>query len=208
MSKDIPTLDIAGPDIVIGILKVHSVLEQEVAANYFAPRALSTVFLGEKLTRVGDFLEAGLSYKEKRIPLSEFPHLQKEVIVQNAIPFQGKNKVNFLPVNKAIKVTSKVRTKGTFSGQRFNTKYGKFLITINGISQIVTRKQKETWSQIPSGLDTSNHPIGGTRTPLKTLYGPSLATLANKMWKENPKIQLELDKITNTIIDKLVGFYK
>lgn len=209
MSKEIPSLDIAKPDITLGILKVHSVIEQEIATNYFSPKELSSVFLGEKVTGIDNLLEARLSYKEKKIPLSEYPHLEKEVAVRNAIPFQRNNgKIGYLPVNKARKVTSKVRRKGTFSGSRFNTKYGKFLTVINGTEQIVTRKEKQTWSQIPSGLDEHNHPIGGVRTPLKTLYGPNLATLASKIWNESPKVQVAIDKVTETIINKLKDFYK
>lgn len=211
MSKEVPSLDIAKPDIALGILKAHSVIEQEIASNYFVPRELSTVFLGNKVTGVDNLLEAGLSYKEKKIPLSEYPHVEKLITenIENAIPFQRNNgKTGYLPVNKARKVTSKVRRKGTFSGSRFNTKYGKFLTVINGTEQIVTRKEKETWSQIPSGLDEHNHPIGGIRTPIKTLYGPNLATLAAKMWNENPKVQVAVDKITETIINKLKDFYK
>lgn len=209
MSKEIPSLDIAKPDIALGILKVHSVIEQEIATNYFVAREFSSVFLGEKVTGVDNLLEAGLSYKEKKIPLSEYPHIEKEIEVRNAIPFSKNNgKTGYLPVNKARKVTSKVRRKGTFSGSRFNTKYGKFLTIINGAKQIVTRLNKETWNQIPSGLDEHNHPIGGVRTPIKTLYGPNLATLAGKMWDENPKVQVAVDKITQTIIIKLKDFYK
>lgn len=209
MSKEIPSLDIAKPDIALGILKAHSVIEQEIATNYFAPKKLSTVFLGEKTTGVDNLLETGLSYKEKKIPLVEYPHLEKEIEVRNAIPFQRDNgKIGYLPVNKARKITSKVRRKGTFSGSRFNTKYGKFLTIINGTEQIVTRTEKATWSQIPEGLDEHNHPIGGVRTPIKTLYGPNLAILASKMWNESPKVQIAVDKVTETIITKLKDFYK
>ena len=206
-----PSLGYIRPDISVGILKLHNDLADEVALQYFVPYNLDNVFLGAStLSRNnGEIIDAGLAYKEKKVPLELYPHKESnDLEVRNAIPFKrnkkdGTTSVGYIQVNRARSVKTTISRKGS-KGNIFlkRTKYKKFLAA----GKIFARLTDKTWDELPE-LSPSGEIEGGTRAPITALYGPTLADLASNVFNKSNTFNAKVDKFSESILNKFKDFY-
>jgi len=193
------------------VLLASAAIDKSVKALYNAPGVPSEVMVGKavKPEALGKtFIRYGLQYREKKIPLIKYPHRETEVSVFNAIPFKTltSDKKYFLPINKARSVSVNVRKKGGYSLKRQRTPYKKFLVDNGYMKGIYARDTSETWSELPTRGE-SGKIVGGRRAKYHELYGPSLADLAETVFKYEPEVQKALDNIPEIILNSVAKYY-
>lgn len=190
------------PDVNSAIDKFHNTLANRVSTLYKAPASLDTV-----RKKSGSFLTGALSmeydlvYVQKPITLAKYKLDFKEITLggleegdRNGIPYFNGTSNRFLPINKAesVRVTIKNGSGGA-SIKRQRTQFKKFFV--KGINEIFVRTQKETWLTIPSPTPYSK----GVRTPIKLLFGPSLAELAAIVYDNDSVVDKAKDKVVDDI---------
>lgn len=205
---NLQTIKLSG-DIALDLEDLKETLDKRVSDMYRVPYQLNDVFIGKLENRGTNILDLGLAYRERKVPLSDYPYTQKEVSVRNAIPLEpeegGKS---FIPINKARQVRSNVRKRGGIELPRFRTKYPKFIGTdAQGNKRIFAREQKGTWLRKPTHLDDIGVARGGIRDNITMLFGPSLATLAERLFDRDDVVNAKVENITNKIVAGFVEFY-
>jgi len=197
-------------NIAVDLLDIRQTLEERIEANYNIPYSLEKVFKGQNLKESESLLDIGISYEDKKIPLSEYPYTKHELDVRNAIPIKPEEgKKYYIPVNKAVQVISRVRKRGSIELPRFRPKYKKFLGTdAQDNIRIFSRKQKETWLKFPTEIDSEGIARGGKRADVEILFGPSLATLAERVYEKDKIVQQKIEKLTDKVIKSFQDFYE
>ncbi len=185
------------------ILNLHSILESRVASLFNAPSSLSSVLIGKnaKPEAIGKtFMRYSLQYRSVPIPLAKYPYTITNSSSISSAPIRGKKGHVFWKkgqYSKNIKVSVR---KGKPSiarqpGGNFDKRRG----FIQG-KDIKARLTDKTWDRYPVRFDL------GQRAPYSTLFGPSLADLANKVYEQAEKgrdsaVANALDKVSETIAD-------
>lgn len=199
-----PSLEKTIPDMTVGILQVNNVIEKRQKELYNAPGSVSSVFLGKSVKPASlgkTFLTYGLQYKDVPIPLQKYP-----------ISIQASNTFSKAPLRIGGKDTlTRVRwKKGKWSkevwvkirkdkkekiARRGTSGYKGFL----GHGALMARKQKATWNVFPT------KGVKGIRARTSLLFGPSLATLAISLTKNDKVVK---DAIENILPDILIESLK
>lgn len=210
--KDIPSFDIAVPDVSIAILKVHNVLEDRISKLYFTPGRLSDVLLGKSVKPINigkTFLTYGLQYRERAVPLAQYPFTESSLFDSGSkAPLRRGGKSALTAVHWksgawSKRVTVKIRKGRSAQGARRGGNASKLRGFFTG-TNIKAREQQATWLQQPTlGVSTGDE----NRAPYSTLYGPSLATLAQSLWEKDVDVQNAVEKVSATIIDSFINYY-
>ena len=217
MLSSSPDLSYLLPDMDSYMLQLNYKLSEEVDRNYFVPYELDSLYLGAKVSYQGGVLSGGLEYKDKRVPLAEYPHTTAIINFNypaepgNAIPYartnkKGEAKVSYIPVNRAQSVRVKIRRSGGLSTSRLRTKFPKFLVQSSTASFIAARTTRDTWSELPT-LGADGRIEGGTRHAIVNLFGPSVAELGQNVFSNNDKFDAAISKIMDKMVAKMAGFY-
>jgi hypothetical protein len=199
-------------ELTQSMLMVAATIDRRVKDLYNAPGVPSSMMIGKtiKPEALGKtFLRYGLQYREKEIPLIDYPHMLKEVSVRNAIPFKTltSEKTYFLPINKAVQVTSKVRKRGGYAVKQTRTPFKKFLVDNGYMRGIYTRDSKSTWDEVPT-RSPDGKIVGGRRSSYHQLYGPSLAKLADIVYAHDSEVQASIDNVPETLIASINRYYE
>jgi len=207
-----PDMSYLLPDLNSYMLQLNYKLSDEVDRNYFTPYPLEDLYLGVRIEASrSNTIVAGLSYKDKRVPLAEYPHTTQTLDTRNAIPYgrtnkAGESKISYIPVNKARSVRVRIRKNGGGNVSRVRTKFSKFLVNSDTGNFIAARKSKETWLEIPT-LGADGRIEGGIRTPIQPLFGPSLVELGENVFKNNSNFDGAVSIIMDKMIAKLAKYY-
>lgn len=191
------------PDISISILKFHNALNDRVKDLYNAPGELDSVRIGHSVApaELGKtFLRYSLQYRNKPIPLAQYPHIERAVSSDTAVwPKRlSDGFIKWTHKGYAIETQVAVR-KGRMKAVR---KYGKTIQ--DGFLQkdrIFARKQPGTWKIFPSKN------IIGVRAPFTQLYGPSLMTLASATYDKDQTIARAKETLELEILEAMVRSY-
>ena len=208
------------PAINKSLLKIHSGLKTEVGFQYaFSNRNLNQVLVG-KSTSSAKFAsnvlsEGNLEYNNVQIRLVDFPH---DVIEHDTLSFfdvlTKKGKFRTIATKTSYQATVKVKREGGFKPvfktygafyQKADSsgldKYTGLRKPINKRSNIYIRKFSDTWITRPSKA------VGmAVRTPVRVLYGPSMAQAAKTIYnsaKFQKQIIPEVEQEIRTILDSL-----
>lgn len=193
------------------VLLTTAVVDRRVKALYNAPGVPSEVMIGKsvKPEALGKtFIRYGLQYREKKIPLIKYPHFTQETKVRNAIPFLTVTDEGpyFKPINKARIVYVSVKKQKSSNLTKRNVKFKKFLVDNSYMKGIFARDTSETWSELPT-RSANGFIAGGRRAKYHELYGPSLADLAEIVFKHDPEVQKALDSIPDRVIKSMDKHY-
>lgn len=188
------------PVFGLAVRQVHSAISFEVRKRYNTSKDLAGVMLGGRtssdLKYSQTILEESLQYKDVPINLAHFLVNEEAVITNRPAWFKGrsgglhqKNWAN--RVNVEIIRGRKVPVRGSKS----YSSRGAFLLRGKHPWKIAIRTKNATWNEPIS--------VSLTRAPYKQLYGPSLASMANKVFDSAP-VQNAINKMENTIIDTFI----
>lgn len=193
------------------VLLTTAVIDKRVKALYNAPGIPSEVMIGksvkpEALSKT--FIRYGLQYRDKKIPLIKYPYSVRETKVRNAIPFQTLTSEGpyYKPINKARIVSVRVKKQKGPNLTKRNVKFKKFLVNNSYMKGIFTRDTSETWEELPT-RSAGGRIVGGKRAKYHELYGPSLADLAETVFKHDSEVQKALDNIPDRIIKSMDKYY-
>ncbi len=191
------------PFIGTSILGLHKILESRIETLFNAPSSLSSVLVGKsvKPDAVGKtFLRYSLQYRNVPIPLAKYPYTIENSSSISSAPIRGKNGYVFWKKGQYSKNVKVSVRKGKPSiarqpGGNFDKRRG----FVQG-KDIKARLTAKTWDRYPVRFDQ------GQRAPYSTLFGPSLADLANKVYEQAEKgrdrvVSSALDKVSETIAD-------
>ena len=176
--------------VAIGIgqlaLSIHSGLKSEIFRNYQVPYSLDSVLIGKStsLQLFGRNITRNnltLEYENIGIPLARY----SSGFYEGNIPPLPKKR---LGVVEQVKI--KRNQEKTVYGQR---NYGGF----------IPRTKDRRKVQFGSFGTMMFERQGKNRFPVKQLYGPSLAQLANHIYRTSPKIQNILDSAPEFIAKEL-----
>lgn len=194
------------------VLLTTAVIDKRVKALYNAPGVPSDVMIGksvkpEALSKT--FIRYGLQYRDKKIPLIKYPYSVRETKVRNAIPFQTLTSEGpyFKPINKARIVSVRVKKQKSTNLTKRNTKFKKFFVDNSYMKGIFARDTNETWSELPT-RSAGGRIVGGKRAKYHELYGPSLADLAETVFKHDPEVQKALDNIPEVLLKSIGKYYE
>jgi hypothetical protein len=207
--KKAPEMNTIVPEVTLAMRFVHNTLERRVGEVYNAPTSLDSVMRGRSLSpseQSASTLKYGLQYNNKPIPLVDFPYTETNVSVNNGIPFNSNGTVHYQPVNKARVVKVEVRKGGAFKkkvdGRRkvFPTFFG---TKQDGTKFLAKRGQKATWEKLPTGLGTKD----GMRDDYLRLKAPSLAWMAETLFKYDTEVQKAVDNVLTVAVNELAKKY-
>jgi hypothetical protein len=190
------------PDVSLAILKLNNVLEDRVKSIFNAPGSLNSVRIGNTVAPESlgkTFLRYSLQYRDVPIPLAKFPYTETRVSANAKYPNRLSNGfVRWTPKSYAIETKVAIR-KGKFLIAKRGNKYTQKGFVNEG--RILAREQKATWSTFPSKNVT------GVRAPFSELYGPSLATLAAKVYDVDPVVAKAKERVQEDILDAVIRGY-
>jgi len=199
------------PDMTLAVLQLHNTLEKRIIDLFNAPGVLSDVLIGKSVApeSLGNtFLRYNLQYRVKPIPLSKYPYVVTDSnsfsTARGIIPGTDRFNIQRGQFSEDIKVSVR-KGKPSIARQgpgNFDKRRG-FLQR----GQIKARVRQATWNVLP----TSQNPIG-TRAAYTTLFGPSLAELANKVYEQgeigrDKQVVASIDRLQTELIDSFVRFY-
>jgi hypothetical protein len=184
------------PDISVSILKLHNTLERRVDEQFNAPTKLSSVMIGSsvKPEALGKtFLRYNLQYRDKSIPLAQYGHTETKIPSPNAkVPIRISDRfIRWKPKGYAIQTEVSVRKGKPQIPRRVGGVNAKGFLQYG---RILARKQKATWINVQDNI----------RAPYSELYGPSLMTLANKVYDTDKQVANAVDNLQIDIIEALI----
>lgn len=186
------------------ILNFHKLLESRVNTLYAAPGLLSDVRIGKTINLEGSgrtILRYSLQYREKAIPLHEYPFDERASASFSSHPKrlggnEGLGYVKWTRGQYSYDYPVEVR-RGRPKLQENRKGYKPFVR--NGI--LVSRK-RQTWHVRPS------YGIKGTRTKLYIKFGPSLARLAEVTYDKDPYVNQAIDILDSVLADELEKVFR
>jgi hypothetical protein len=197
------TLERVVPDVSIAILKLHNTLERRVDELFTNKDKLSSVLIGNSKapSEIGKtFLRYSLQYRFKSVPYTAYNFSTSEVAVKSFIPFRIRdNFIRYTSYGKATAVSTEYRRGKSKLIRRVKGSPFKGFIQ-NGI--VYARVQKRTWNEVPSVANPK-----GIRAPIQRLFGPSLSTLAAKVYDVDSQVAKAKDKVGDDILTAIIRSY-
>ncbi len=189
------------PVFGLAVRQVHSAISFEIKKRYNTSKELSGVMLGGRtssdLKYSQTILEESLQYKDVPINLAHFISGSEEVVTTNKPAWFKGRSGGLHQKNWANRVNVEIirGKKVPVLGLKSYKSRGAFLLRGKHPWKIAIRTTNATWNEPIS--------VSLTRAPYKQLYGPSLASMANKVFDSIP-VQAAINKMENTIIESFI----
>lgn len=195
----------AVPDISMSILKFHNVLEKRVSDLFNTPGKLSDVMIGRSVapSEIGKtFLRYNLQYRDIPVALNRFNYTSNAVGSLSIAPLRSEplGRVHWKKGKYSKKLMFNIR-KGKPQGQRIGGNFSKQGAFIGPDRKIMARTTSSTWDRYPK------KGFAGIRAPYQELFGPSLMTIANKVYDKDTQVHKAFEQMQIDIANALVKGY-
>jgi hypothetical protein len=196
------------PDMTLAVLSLHNTLEKRVGELFNTPATLSSVMIGKSVqpSELGNtFIRYSLQYRNKPITLENY----------NWTETANNTSLSTAPLRFDRPLGLVDWTEGTWSKDiKVEVRKGrKVLASRRGKDNL---KGFIQGGKIKARLQKATYKVGeyptkgkiGVRAPYSTLFGPSLATLASKVFSVDKEVEKAVDNMQDKIVKAFVGFYK
>lgn len=197
-----PSLEKTIPDMTLGILQINNVIEKRQKELYNAPGSVSSVFLGKSVKPASlgkTFLTYGLQYKDVPILLSQYPKnaLELGTVVESKAPLRKGGELGWVkwtkdrwPYGRELRLKLRKDKPAKFVRRSKRSKFKGFLQH----GKVYARTTDKTWKQYPSKGKK------GIRNPIVQVYGPSLATIALALSRDDKVVKNAIENILPDIL--------